>query len=139
MASTALHRLETIGFRVCGQWQLQEDGKPKISLAALARETNVLYAFVCDGDVVYIGKTTKSLRARLYGYQNPGPTQTTNKRGNVTIREALEAKKLVEVVALADHGLLKYGGFHMNLAAGLEDDMLKQLKPAWNKRLGSDA
>ena len=139
MSPTPLQRLETLGFRPCGQWQLQNDGRPKIALTAFGTEANVLYAFVCDEEVVYIGKTTKTLKARLYGYQNPGPTQFTNKRGNEEICKSLQAGKLVYVVALPDHGLLKYGGFHLNLAAGLEDSLLHDLKPKWNKRLGSDA
>jgi hypothetical protein len=33
---------------------------------------------------------------------------------------------------LRDNGLLHYGAFHINLAAGLEDDLIAKLKPAWN-------
>jgi len=33
---------------------------------------------------------------------------------------------------LADHGLLHYGGFHVNLAAGLEDSLIRDLNPPWN-------
>jgi hypothetical protein len=39
----------------------------------------------------------------------------------------------VSILVLPDHGLLKYGGFHLNLAAGLEDDIVSQLKPRWKK------
>lgn len=82
---------------------------------------------------LYIGKTVSSLKKRMYGYQNPGASQSTNIKANQFIRESLAGGKVVEVHALPDNGLLYYGGFHVNLAAGLEDSLLAQLKPKWNK------
>ena len=136
---SSLQRLEAIGFRLCGTWSLLESGKPKLSLLEHASDNNVLYAFVCQEEVVYVGKTIKTLKSRMYGYANPGNTQFTNKRGNAEIRKALESGEFVHVYALPDNGLLRYGGFHLNLAAGLEDSLLFELKPSWNKRLGNDA
>ena len=136
---SSLQRLEAIGFRLCGTWTLGETGKLKLSLVEHASDSNVLYAFVCKKEVVYIGKTTKTLRSRMYGYTNPGKTQFTNERGNVEIRKALDLGEFVYVYTLPDNGLLRYGGFHLNLAAGLEDSLLFELKPSWNKRLGNDA
>ena len=40
---------------------------------------------------------------------------------------------VIEIHALPDNGLLYYGGFHVNLAAGLEDNLIKILKPEWNR------
>lgn len=39
---------------------------------------------------------------------------------------------------LADHGLLRFGGFHLNLAAALEDSLINDLRPPWNKRFGRE-
>lgn len=129
---TALQRLEDIGFRPAGTWSL-EDGKARCTLTDCASERNILYALVVDGEVMYVGKTTRPLKTRLYGYQNPGPTQSTNIKGNILIIEALRSGSSVAVYALPDNGLLHYGGFHVNLAAGLEDSLVSTLKPAWNK------
>ena len=137
MSSAELSRLEAIGFRRCGAWLLK-DGQPKIKLEAHASASNVLYAFVSQGKVVYVGKTAKTLKSRLYGYQNPGTTQFTNVRGNTSIRNALLESHDVQVFALPDNGLLRYGGFRLDLAAGLEDSIINELKPPWNKRLGND-
>lgn len=38
----------------------------------------------------------------------------------------------MEILALPDAGHLRYGQFHLNLAAGLEDDIIRTLDPAWN-------
>jgi hypothetical protein len=121
-----------MGFRNCGDWRLEE-GRLKCALAEHAAARNVLYAFLSGGSVLYVGKTIQSLQQRMYGYQNPGPTQSTNIKSNKLIREALASGETVEVHALPDNGLLYYGGFHVNLAAGLEDSLVASLKPEWNR------
>lgn len=126
-----LKRLAIIGFRHVGEWGL-DDGKVLLHLHDCESSSNILYCFVMDGKPVYVGKTIQSLRRRLYGYQNPGPTQSTNQRGNQKIRESLNESRSIEIYALPDHGLLNFGGFHLNLAAGLEDSIVAALRPAWN-------
>ena len=68
----------------------------------------------------------------MTGYRNPGPTQSTNIENKHNIRQSLEQGKLVEVYVLPDNGLLHYGKFHVNLAAGLEDSVVLELNPPWN-------
>ncbi len=121
-----------MGFRKCGEWKHDADCV-KCSLVDQASAPNVLYAFVSEGLVLYIGKTVRSLKQRMYNYQNPGPSQLTSKRGNELIKGFLARGKSVDVYALPDNGLLRYGGFHVNLAAGLEDALIRDLKPKWNK------
>ncbi|WP_341327733.1 hypothetical protein [Methylotuvimicrobium sp. KM2] len=70
-----LERLERMGFCKVGEWRL-ESGQAKCALIAEANSQNILYAFVVAGLVMYIGKTAQPLKKRLYGYQNPGPTQS---------------------------------------------------------------
>lgn len=127
-----MQRLIDIGFRPVGQWTMQ-DGGIRISLAELSHVSNILYAFVAHDEVLYVGKTTKTLKARMYGYQNPGPTQSTNIIGNSLISEMLNSGQTVQVLALPDNGLLHFGIFHLNLAAGLEDSIVATLKPKWNR------
>ena len=81
---------------------------------------------------MYVGKTVQPLRIRMAGYKTPGPTQPTNIKNNGKIREALAQGKRVEIMVLPDNGLLHYGGFHVNLAAGLEDSLVRELMPPWN-------
>ncbi|WP_375169665.1 GIY-YIG nuclease family protein [Marinobacter sp.] len=125
-------RLKKMGFRRCGSWSFQ-NGRLNFVLTDNGQDQNVLYAFISDGEVLYIGKTVQPLKKRMCGYQNPGPTQSTNIKGNEQIRGVLEVKNPVEIYTLPDNGLLYYGGFHVNLAAGLEDSLVKELQPAWNR------
>ena len=127
-----VEQLKTVGFRLVGEWKLEAE-KLNCVLQDLGSSTNVLYAFVEGGSVLYIGKSVRSLKQRLYGYQNPGPTQFTNIKANILIREALGTQRSIAVYAFADPGDLRHGGFHVNLAAGLEDSLIATLKPAWNK------
>jgi hypothetical protein len=133
MVSTeTVQRLLDMGFRRVGEWKLA-GSEMTCFLHEEAESKNILYAFESRKTILYIGKTTQSLRARMYGYQNPGPTQSTNIRNHGNLKKILGDGEPVSILALPDHGLLYYGGFHLNLAAGLEDDLVSKIKPRWNK------
>ena len=121
-----------MGFRKCGEWKIDAHSI-KCGLVDHVSAPNVLYAFVSGGAVLYIGKTVRSLKQRMYNYQRPGPSQSTSIRGNKLIKEFVASGRCVDIYALPDNGLLHYGGFHVNLAAGLEDALISALKPIWNK------
>lgn len=93
---------------------------------------NNLYAFVCDGEVKYVGKTTRLLRTRMYHYCRPGATQPTNIKNNANILDMLSQNVAVDIFVLPDNGLMHYRQFHVNLAAGLEDSIIKVINPEWN-------
>lgn len=126
-----LKKLTDIGFQKVGVWTLNND-EPKLLIEAEENSKNILYSFVVDGTPKYIGKTRQALKKRMYGYQNPGPSQSTNIRNNANIKIALVNGSAVELYVLPDHGLLHFGDFHLNLAAGLEDSMVLALSPEWN-------
>lgn len=127
-----MDRLVKMGFKRLGTWKLNGNIL-NYELESGSELKNVLYAFISEGSVLYIGKTVQPLKKRMYGYQNPGPTQSTNIKANGFIRALCSSEKEVEIHALPDNGLLYYGGFHVNLAAGLEDSLVSTLKPIWNK------
>lgn len=63
-----LTKLLDIGFVVVGRWLLAAEGID-CELTELADFPNALYAFAVNGDLVYIGKTIRTLRARMNGYR----------------------------------------------------------------------
>lgn len=126
-----MNRLLEIGFQVAGEWLL-EDNALRIEFRQYAEQRNILYAFVCDGEVKYVGVSTQSLRKRMAGYRSPGPKSTTNIRNNRQIRDLLANGVAVEIFVLPDSGLMHYGPFHLNLAAGLEASIIATLRPEWN-------
>lgn len=126
-----LKKLTDIGFKKVGKWYLA-DTCLQLELVSEADSSNVLYSFVVGDEPKYVGKTTQRLKKRMYGYLNPGPTQTTNIRNNANLTACLEEGVDVAIYVLPDHGLLHFGDFHLNLAAGLEDSIVSSLKPVWN-------
>ncbi|MGE0494261.1 MAG: GIY-YIG nuclease family protein [Vulcanimicrobiota bacterium] len=126
-----MDRLLKIGFECVGHWTLQ-NGQPVCQLERHTTSHNLLYALVSDGDVKYLGKTIKDLKTRMDQYQNPGSGQSTNIKNHENIRRLLQAGEAVDVLVLVDNGLLHYGDFHVNLAAGLEDSLIATLSPEWN-------
>lgn len=126
-----MKRLIDIGFRRIGEWKQTLSGIECL-LHDCADDENILYCFVCRDDVLYVGKSVQTLKKRMYGYQNPGPTQSTNIKGNREISNLLTNGDQVDIYALPDNGLLHFGVFHINLAAGLEDSIVKILNPLWN-------
>lgn len=133
-----MKRLIDIGFQLAGKWTLTERGLNLHLDKLLEGEQNVLYAFAVNGELNYIGKTTQSLSKRMQGYKNPASNGerggTTNIKNNRNISTALHSGKVVEIYVLHPQSEQRHGGFLVNLSAGLEDSLIKELSPPWNGR-----
>ncbi len=126
-----MNRLLEIGFQYAGNWSLNDE-QISYTIKHHEHDKNVLYAFVCNGEVMYIGKTTQRLTKRLSGYQKPSNTQTTNQKNNANILSLLNNGEPVDIFVFVSNGLLKYGDYPINLAAGLEDILIDRINPHWN-------
>ena len=125
--------LEEIGFKKIGNWfEEKEDLKHDI-LSPHLEKCNLLYSFIVNGEIKYIGKTTKSLKQRMYQYQNPGPTQSTNIKNNGNILKTLGENKNVEIYIFKEDKSVIYNNIKINLSAGLEDPLITKFKPEWNR------
>lgn len=128
--SDGLGRLVDLGFEKVGGWHLIGD-RPASRLVRGGSARKVLYAFVADGGVMYVGKSVRSLEQRMNGYQHPGPTQRTNLRVQAEITELLKTGARLDIWMFAGDEI-KYRGFELNVAAGLEDPIVEALAPPWN-------
>jgi hypothetical protein len=126
-----LDKLIELGFKQVGTWSISGN-KLELNLNVGHKTKDVLYGFVIDNDIKYIGKTIEELQKRLYGYKNPGPTQRTNIKNNKKINDSLISGKIIKIYALLDTEPIKYKSVKINLAAGLEDVLIKELSPEWN-------
>jgi len=125
--------LEEIGFEKIGNWVV-EDKDLKYNILSLYLDKNeLLYSFVVNGEIKYIGKTVNSLKKRMYQYQNPGPSQSTNIKNNKNILNSLEKNENVDIYIFKEDEPVFYNGIKINLAAGLEDPLIKKFNPEWNK------
>lgn len=129
-----MQQLQAIGFQRVGHW-VMDNNRLIFKIHEISNSSNLLYAFVSSETVFYIGKTTQSLHKRMNGYQSPGKTQSTNIRNHANIRQLLNYTDRIDIYALPDTGLLQFGQFQINLAAGLEDSLITALNPQWNTRL----
>lgn len=129
----SLDRLRDVGFERVGAWKLEPSGLIFVADIDVSA-TQVLYAFVSDREILYVGKTTRSLKSRLYGYRNPGPSQLTNIACNKKICGLLNKGGYVEVFArFAPKTELQIRMFKVNEAAALEDAIIHELNPPWNR------
>ena len=130
MSTPNIERLTSIGFVKIGEWSANPSTINFLLDKKYSTCKNVLYSFVANETVMYIGKTTQSLKNRINNYKNG--TRSTNLKNKDGITNLLKKNIAVSIFVLPDNGLLTYGGFHLNLAAGLEDSLIRDLSPAWN-------
>ena len=123
--------IQDLGFEESGYWFL-ENGELSFKLSNFQSETNILYAFVANDKVMYIGKSVQTLLKRMYLYKKCGPSQRTNIRNHASIKACLEQGQAVRIFAFIQKDPLEYKGIPINIAAGLEDNLISLLKPKWN-------
>lgn len=126
-----MRRLLQIGFERVGSWRLRAQ-ELALNLTRMNGHRNVLYAFVDNAEVLYVGKTTGTLESRMGGYLRPQASQRTNMRNNLALLQLLRRDRAIDIYAWADPGMHKIGEFHLNYAAGLEDSIIRTLAPLWN-------
>src|SRR5579859_1107345 len=128
--STDLQSLVDLGFEQVGEWSLNKDILA-CKLEKYQKVEKILYAFVAEGKVRYIGKSVKALAQRMQQYKTPDPTQRTNTANNARLRQLLETKVAVQIYALVPDPkeALSYRNMPINVAAGLEDQLIEQFAP----------
>ena len=68
----------------------------------------------------------------MNGYQNPGPSQRTNIRNHKLIIEILQRKVGVNILALVPKEYMSFCGVQVNIAAGIEDNLIAFFKQPCN-------
>ena len=126
-----MNKLTDIGFKKVGKWSF-ENSSFQYELNENYTTKNILYAFVIDNEIKYIGKSIKTISQRLNGYRRPNISQRTNFRLNNLIIEKLREEKEVEIYLFEDNAELNYKGKKINLSAGLEDNLIAEFLPEWN-------
>jgi hypothetical protein len=126
-----INELFNIGFKYAGKWVLENNTLDFI-LENYSDSENILYAFVVDNNIMYIGKSNRTLYKRMYNYKKNEKSQSTNIKNCKNIFDCLINKKEVNIYVFVDHGLLYYDQYKINLSAGLEDSIIKVVQPEWN-------
>lgn len=125
-----MQRLIDIGFKKVGYWFLKDN---KISFDVTSDgKTNILYAYIIDSEVMYVGKSSRTLKERLGNYKNPEPSQKTNMRINSFIKDNLLSGRKVIIYEYSKESDLRIGVFKVDISAGLEESIIKIINPKWN-------
>ena len=128
-----LDKLIALGFEKAGDWILN-DGNLRLNINKHSEKNNILYSFVVDSDIKYIGTTVREFKKRMSEYHKPGAGQRTNIAKNDLIINSLKNGKVVEIFLLYDRDPKKFKDkIEINLAAGLEDNLISEFNCEWNK------
>ncbi|MEO0111221.1 MAG: hypothetical protein ABIK77_02620 [candidate division WOR-3 bacterium] len=144
-----IKQLKKYGFKYVGRW-LKVKSKIDFEFESKFKdykEKRVIYAFVVDNKVRYIGccqKRDKTLGDRLksykYGIGKVGKVRKTGKAGKETykwvaqnIKECLENNKVVKIFALEPKGKIRYKNLLVDLINGLENPLINKFNPKWKR------
>ena len=126
-------RLNNYDFEEIGEWYLYERVKSGINFHII-RDERVIYAFVVNGKVKYIGiceKDTTMFRGRLERYKYCEGSGT-NERIAEEIKRCLEKGKNVKIYALRPIVECVYKDLNVDLVKGLENPLIRKFRPEWN-------
>ena len=127
-------QLIDLKFTVIGCWKTDDDGLNYEVFENKSNEfeiDNSLYVFF-DSEkdrILYVGKTTQTLKKRFYGYIR-GNGQSTNSKIHKKLVKERSGKILI--LSLNDVLPFNWGIYNINLAAGLEDSIIEIENPLWN-------
>lgn len=137
-------KLNNYGFVEVGEWKLAERLKSGIRFSLNKFEDErVIYAFVVNDETKYIGiceKSTTTLKDRMGRYKSleggskGSGRKSTNERIAIEIKDCLNHGKAVKIFALKQGSLIQYKGLNVDLVKGLENPLIEELKPEWNKQ-----
>ena len=137
-----LGSLLELGFKEAGSFSLEDAVLTLGKNLEYAEQEELLYCFVLNDQPVYVGKTVKPLKERMEQYRRGDRSQKTNHRIHKKIVEALKHdNNEIKIYVLTFSEQETYRGFRLNLAAGLEDSLIRHVddtlkgcnKKSWNK------
>lgn len=128
-----LANLIASGFQRLGEWQHGPEHGPHGAGWAFPCPTEPgVYTFTVNGSVMYVGSAQRGLNARLRQY-SASTTLKTAARIRGEIIAALSAGQTVEVHVLMPPQI-EWQGLPVDLVAGIEEGLIRTLRPAWNRR-----
>ncbi|WP_187276711.1 GIY-YIG nuclease family protein [Methylobacterium sp. WL30] len=119
------------GFTPAGYWQLKPDSSRAVFHGDAPKERGV-YAYLVDGVISYVGSAQIGIRVRLRRY-----VLADNKRTSMRVRQAIESElragRTVEVFTIVPEPI-NYRGLPIDPVVGLEEGLIRFVKPEWNLR-----
>lgn len=132
--------IASYGFLEVGRWSLSKRVKSGITFTLeLYGAERVVYAFEVSDEVKYVGICREQdFKTRMRDYQNQGAQEkggSTNKYVATRIKECLEARQAVNILALKPNESFRFHDLDIDLIAGLEKPLISLCDPDWNREL----
>jgi hypothetical protein len=125
--------LEEAGFGQAGNWRL--DPRLGVRLDGDVPRSAGVYAIAVAGEVRYVGAAQRGLHKRFQKYRNPNSTGGVAVRLRSLIEEALQDNDVsVLVFVPAETTEQSRIGLPLNVIAGLEEGLIQEFRPLWNRR-----
>jgi len=144
-----ISELERHGLQVIGQWiksnhasvaHMRKEFETGINFEVpndWCQKRNIIYAFVINSEVQYIGETTAGIASRFISYRYGNPLERdTDNRVKRAITEALIAGKSVEIWAscpLTTFQHAEYDPIQVPASKPLEEYLIGKLNPSLNR------
>ena len=112
------------------QWKLDAAWRARL-IGEVPKQPGV-YAFAVNGKVHYVGSAQRGLAKRLRRYEIT-QTRLTAFRIRGLIRERLKAGARVAVLTIVPRPMQRKG-LPVDPIAGLEEGLIREMQPKWNKR-----
>jgi len=147
-----LEMIENFGLEKVGEWIISENKSVKHLLhmkgidflipKELSKERNIVYSFLVNGSVFYVGETTVGMKLRFSGYRYGNPVESdTDNRIKISITNALEDGDKVEIwycQPVAKYELKNSEVIEMPASKPIEEYLIEYYKPQLNvKNLNS--
>ena len=123
------------GFVSIGRWRV-ENGEAVF--AGEAPKERGVYAFIFNGEVVYVGCAQDGLSSRMRSYRRNQLRQESRRPVHAAVAEAIWNAREIEVLAIRGPDDISWNGMPIDVIAGLEEGLIRRLSPIWNRR-GVDA
>jgi hypothetical protein len=126
-------RLIAGGFQRSGTWQLDpESGSIRFFGESELPKAAGVYAYAIGDQVYYVGSAQRGLRHRLRHYEITKRLRTAL-RVRQEIISLLNGGRTVDVFTLVP-GRLSWNGLPVDGVAGIEEGLIRELRPVWNRR-----
>lgn len=129
--------LTAAGFRLTARWTATDAPNRRcMDLDAVCPNDAGVYAFVVAGNVRYVGSAQSGLHGRFRRYATTS-TMRTSARVRDEVLACLSQGQTVEIYTLSPPAH-EWNGLPVDLIAGLEEGLIRSLRPVWNRRSNRD-
>lgn len=138
-----LEKFKEIGFKPVGSWKVTPNGLTFDIEKEYESKKEVVYAFISDEIVHYVGKTDTTLKNRMTSYKNGkegNKSGSTNKEIYNKIFEKIQKGCEVKIYVLFDIEI-NHMGYKVSISSGIEPSLISALDPklCWNSRYSNSS